>query len=223
MKMLRFSAAAMLLVVSLGLSAATISIRDSDVDDIADGAVTLSVDGGFSGGEATLALAAFDCQAGLTVTSITYDGEPLTVLSYEGHLCGYSTVEIWSCESPEGTTNPIVFTMNESVSGEAVAFTIRYVDPADPVYDIGISIGKDGSTYLLEAVGGDATIIVVFSDPDTATLGTPSGFVQELNTDLSTDVRVAVFIDADASEATATLTFSGTVDYVAYIIGVNNE
>lgn len=210
----------LLAVIPFGLFA-TVDINHIGSDDIADGAASYLVDGD-SNADVILVINALDCSA-VTTASVEWDSGALTVTSDEGCLMVGAKVDLWLKAGATGAWKTLAVTLSDSSAGESVGMALKDVETAGTITEYGVSIGKGVSSQVVQAVAGEATIIVLFVFSNSITVGTPSGFSSEHNSVKSTDVRVVVFFDADRSQDTATLSFSAPVNYLAVVLGINED
>ncbi len=216
------SIVALSLLIAWASAQASPVFRSADAGNISSGEGTLNVDTEASN-VVVYALAAFPCTEALTVTSIAEGGSPLEKQDAGGCLEGMARAELWAEAATTSEGIDIVITLSELANGDGVAFTVSGAHQSSLLADFGISVGQGTSDETVDTPAGDATVLVVFSDSDTITVGTPAGFVSELNVVLASDIRVAIFSDMDSSEATATLSFSAPVEYIVYALGINND
>lgn len=156
------------------------------------------------------------------VASVVCDAESLTKTGSTGNVCGNLQIELWTKTAPaEGVDLPLTITMSDDCAAAAMAVNLTDVDQTTPIAGMRIAVGDSVQSSSADKDGGDATLILVFSDDKSETISTPTGFVEKGNEAGDLIFRAAGFLDDDASEDSAQLNFSGSVYYAAFIVGVN--
>lgn len=205
--------------MSLG---SAVGIYQVKADEIASGSASYSLSR-MSSGDVIIVVNAIDCGTGATVSSVTWNSEPLTITSNAACLTTGADVDVWTCDPAATLSKTTAVTLSDSSGGESIAMTLTDVIKVTPIIGYAVSVGQGVTSEVVEHAGGEATIMVLFVFSDTITVSTPSGFASAHNQVLTTDVRVVVFTDFDGSQDTATLTFSSAVNYIAVVLGIDED
>ncbi len=175
-----------------------------------------------SGDDRVLLVAvAYEPSGDRAVESIVCDAESLTKNGTSGCIEQALQIELWSLIAPPLGPVTVTITMTEDCAAEAVALCLTDTDQETPLAGQTIDVGTGLSGITVQKDGGAATVIITFSTPKSETLSTPSGFFETGTWVGDSDIRAACFLDDDASEASADLDYSGTVDIASFILGVN--
>jgi len=155
------------------------------------------------------------------VNSIICDGESLTRTGQVGSLANDIQFELWSLVNPSLGEVPVTITMSEDCEAVASVVNLANVKQDTPFDGEGISVGQSVPAASVTAPGGDATLLMVFNTPKAAALSTPSGF-SSMGSEAGEEnlFRASCFVDDDASQPSASLSFSEAVDFGAFILGV---
>jgi len=193
-----------------------ISCGDADAAAITSGEGDVTISVGTSG-KTTIVIPSFDCST--TVSSVTEDGSPVTLQSFYGRLESMAGISVFAAPTTGTFSTSVEVQLGDSSNGEFAAVAVNSLDGSAPVTMCGVTVGKDISSEIIFAPGGDATLIIAFTASDSITVSTPTGFVKE-HDEVIGSVRICVFLDADASQESAQFTFSSSVKSVVVALGL---
>jgi hypothetical protein len=176
-----------------------------------------------SGDDRFLAIAVIYTPSGdRAVSSVVCDAEALTKTGQTGSCYCSVQIELWTKINPSSGVVPVTVTMSEACDVKVCAIPLSGVDQTTPIDIQQINVGDNVTDAVAVPDGGDATLIMLLSTPETETISTPSGFVTIGSNAGEGDYRASGFWDDDASEDSAALSFSDYVGFASFILGVND-